>query len=62
MRVLTNLKDTGATHALIGRLPIGTRHSTKSRVISRGFVRSDASANKSEFPQDERRQHVKPSG
>jgi hypothetical protein len=29
MRVLTNLKDTVATDALIGRLPIGARHSTK---------------------------------
>jgi hypothetical protein len=32
MRVLTNLKGTVATDALIGRLPICGRHSTKTRV------------------------------
>jgi hypothetical protein len=43
MRVLTNLKDTVASDALIGRLPIGARHahSAKSHVISQGFVRSE---------------------
>jgi hypothetical protein len=36
MRVrMTNLKDTYSWH---GRLPIGARHSTKSRVISPGFA------------------------
>jgi hypothetical protein len=34
MNVLTNLKDTVATDALIGRLQIGARHSTKSRGLS----------------------------
>jgi hypothetical protein len=41
MRVLTNLKDTVATDALIGRIRIGARHSTKSREIYRGFVRRE---------------------
>jgi hypothetical protein len=50
MRFLTNLKDTGATDALIERLPIGARHSTKSRVISRGFVWSERALRSTDFP------------
>jgi hypothetical protein len=38
MRILTNLIDTDATDALIGRLPIDARHYTKWRVISQAFV------------------------
>jgi hypothetical protein len=41
MRVLTNLKDTVATDALIGR--------RKSRVISPGFVRSERALRNPDF-------------
>jgi hypothetical protein len=34
MHVLNNLKGRVSTDALIGRLPIGARHSTKSHVTS----------------------------
>jgi hypothetical protein len=49
MLVLTNLKDTVATDALIGRLPIGARYSTKSRVISPGFVPSKRALGNHDF-------------
>jgi hypothetical protein len=44
MRVPTNLKDTVAGEALvIGRLPIGARHSAKSRVNISGLCLCGAS-------------------
>jgi hypothetical protein len=43
MRVLINLG------ALIGRLPIGARHSTKSRVISQRFVRGGRALRSPDF-------------
>jgi hypothetical protein len=54
MRILINLKDTVATDVLIGCLPIGARHFTKSHVISPGFVRERvcARAKKPPLPQD----------
>jgi hypothetical protein len=50
MRVLTNLKDTVATDALIGYLPIRARHSTKSRaIISQGFMPSERALRRHDF-------------
>jgi hypothetical protein len=51
MGALTTLDDTVATPCLIGRLPIGARHATKSRVIS-GLCAERESAKKPWLPRD----------